>query len=113
MSITVTPRSIAVLATAIDFYLPHGWSDDLGQKVVDAAAVRMGNVEQLRDRFAMAALQGDLASEGEEFRTIDDPSKDGVWVIEGRTKTREQKLAENAYLVADAMLAARSAKAAP
>ncbi len=92
MSITVTPRSIAVLATAIDFHLPHGWSDDLGQRVIDAAAVRMGSVEQLRDRFAMAALQGALAAD---------------------VSLSEDGASEFAYRVADSMLAARARKREP
>jgi hypothetical protein len=104
MSITVTPRSIAVLATAIDFHLPHGWSDEFGQKVVDAAAARVGNIEQLRDRFAMAALQGLLAAETAE---------PGSHYDDYQGKTRVQHAASDAYAVADAMLAARSAKAEP
>ena len=84
---------MAVLAA---FRLPH-----------HGAAARVGNIEQLRDRFAMAAMQGDLAAEAPDFLTTDDPSKDGVWTVEGKTKTRQQKIAENAYLIADAMLAAR------
>jgi hypothetical protein len=61
-----------------------------------------------RDRFAMAALQGDLAAESPDFLTTDDPKNDGVWVDQNRSMTREQKLAHNAYLIADAMIAARS-----
>lgn len=97
MAITVTPRSIAILATAIDFHLPHGWSDDLGQKVVDAAAVRVGSVEQLRDRFAMAALQGAIAS--------DHHTRLDHFVSSAR------EWADCAYALADAMLASRGVKA--
>lgn len=57
----------------------------------------------LRDYFAAAALQGDLASESENFRT----QSSG----EGRN-TREQNLALNAYKIADAMLAERTKGAA-
>ena len=51
----------------------------------------------LRDRFAMAALQGDIASEHEGWAITD--KADGP--------TREQQLAERAYRMADAMLEAR------
>ncbi len=61
----------------------------------------------LRDRFAMVALQGDLASESESWRTIDDRKQDGVWVNPDQTMIREQKIARNAYLMADTMIAAR------
>jgi hypothetical protein len=53
----------------------------------------------LRDQFAMAALTGNLACETEGF------------MIRGNdTKTRPQLLAEDAYDIADAMLAAREPK---
>lgn len=55
--------------------------------------------EVLRDRFAMAALQGEIASEHEGWAISE--KADGT--------TREQQLAERAYRVADAMLSVRKA----
>ena len=67
--------------------------------MVDAAeeVIRQGHAPTLRDRFAMAALQGDIASEHEGWAITD--KADGP--------TREQQLAERAYRMADAMLEAR------
>lgn len=99
--ITVSLGAIERLARAIDFHLPPGWPDELGQKVVEAAAVRVGNVEQLRDRFAMAALTGLLGANDSRDSTV------APW--------REQSndvVARAAYEYADAMLAARASKPA-
>jgi hypothetical protein len=63
----------------------------------------------LRDRFAMAALQGELAAETEGWCTSDKrdgslPNGDPRKVV---TESREQQLATRAYRMADAMMKAR------
>lgn len=97
--IPISPAAIARLAEAIDFHLPHGWSDELGRKVVDVAPTRLGrsSVLTLRDRFASAAMQGV-----------------GYWG--GDVNVSEYaagRLAKSAYLIADAMIAAREPNESP
>lgn len=71
--------------------LRHYVSDDEAEQMADAFAAECALT--IRDRFAMAALTGMLGPH-----------------VEARGRVEAEAIAEGAYLVADAMLAARGAK---
>lgn len=69
------------------------WIMDAVQEYADQQ-LRLGSVSfSLRDKFAMEAMNGELASQGG---------------VDGCVWANEIDLAERAYLVADAMIKARS-----